>query len=197
MATPEGYSPGIFQTQANVYDSWLRGQLGAGASPLAYQYGQYGAPMAQMQYLANPTGVMAAEGMATQPFREFMNPTGSFNPYSATDWQNRVTGIGSSIGGTATDWATEQLRQRFGMVGGADAAQNAAQLAGAPILAGSPMALQGETRAILDRLHQDWMAGGNTGNYLNYAMTDPTGIWSRFGLGTGGAATGTAGSSTD
>jgi len=182
MAIP-GYDPGIFQTQANVYDSWLRGQLGAAGAPLAYTYGQYGAPMAQMQYLASPTGVANPAGMAAQPFREFMG--GGFNPYTAGQWQERVGDIGAALGGTGTDWATEQLRQRFGMVGGADAAQNAAALAGAPILAGSPMALQGETRAILDRLHQDWMAGGGTGNYLNYAMGDPTGVWRRFGLTTG------------
>ena len=52
-------------------------------------------------------------------------------------------------------------------------------------MAATPYALQGETQRILSRLHQDWLAQNTGGNYLQYAMTDPMGLWRRFGVGQG------------
>ena len=187
---------GMFQPQQSVYDTWLRSQLGTGASPLQYAYQQTQSPLAQLQYWASPANT-SLEGLPTdQPYREYLSGTGMFgggsayNPMSSQSWVDRARGIGASIGLTDmgveplyADQQMERAKERFGLLGGEAAARDSARLAQAPVMAGTPFALQGETQRILSRLHQDWLAQNTGGNYLQYAMTDPMGLWSRFGVG--------------
>jgi len=188
---------GLYQPQQGVYDAWLRSQLGVGTSPLQYAYQQTQSPLAQLQYWSTPPGV-SMEGQGTdQPYRQYLAGTGLFgninpagyNPLTAQGWAERARGIGASLGfmpdvvNPYSDMPQEQVMERFGMLGGTDAARDAARLAQAPVMAATPFALQGETQRILSRLHQDWLAQNTGDNYLQYAMTDPMGLWSRFGVG--------------
>jgi hypothetical protein len=188
----QGFSPGLFQPQQGVYDSWLRNKLGGMASPLAYAFGQFNQPLAQLQYMSAPaSGGWGTPGAGESPFRTFLEGlnfgaggTGR-NPLDAAGWLGRAQSVSSALEGTEQDEATERLRQRFGMEGGSEAAANAVRLAQAPILSRSPLALRGETQSILDRSYQDWLAGqvpGATGSYLGDA---PTSLWNRWGLGGG------------
>jgi len=186
---------GIFQPQQGVYDAWLRSQLGVSDSPLQYAYQQTQSPLAQLQYWSTPPGVSMTGQGADQPYRQYLAGTGLFgnttgySPLTAQGWADRARGIGASLGFNTgavspyADMAEEQVMERFGLLGGTDAARDAARLAQAPVMAATPYALQGETQRILSRLHQDWLAQNTGGNYLQYAMTDPMGLWSRFGVG--------------
>jgi hypothetical protein len=187
----QGFSPGLFQPQQGVYDAWLRSQLSGMASPLAYAFGQFNQPLAQLQYMTAPvTGTFATPGAGESPFRTFLEGmnfgtggTGDRSPLDAAGWLNRAQQVTSALEGTAQDEATERLRQRFGMQGGAEAAANAVRLAQAPILSRSPLALRGETQAILDRSYQDWLADQVPGATQSYLGAAPTELWNRWGLG--------------
>ena len=181
-----------FNPMEGAYRYWLSQQfdptqLFGRAAGAAY------GPMSQMAYWTAPQqGYDPNTDLGTNPYASFLGGTGAgaYSPMTSAQWQQRAADVSSALGGTAgTGYTTEdvqRMQQRFGAVEGSDPAQVAARQAGIvnqAALARSPLALRGETQAILQRLFDQWAGSGQTGSYLDYAQgTDPGSVWKAFNI---------------
>ena len=189
-----GVSPATFAPLDSTYRSWLSGVLGGYTNPFSQQYASMNAPLAQLAYYTAPAvgaagGYAPATGAATNPYGQFLSEglgtMGGYTPLSSADWMARAQGVQSALGaGDAATAAQTRLQSRFGGAGGQQSAEevsrNQQALVNAAVTANTPLALRGETGAILDRLYDRWVTNpANTGNYLDYGMGN---VWGQFNL---------------
>ena len=184
-------TPATFAPLDATYRNWLSGQLGGYTNPFEQQYMNMNAPLAQLAYYTAPAaaGYQAATGAATNPYGQFLSEglgtMGGYAPLSAQDWMARAQGVQTALGTTTNPtMAQTRLQSRFGGAGGQQSAEevsrNQQALVNAAITANTPLALRGETGAILDRMYDRWVTNpASTGNYLDYGIGN---IWSQFGL---------------
>ena len=186
MVTSSTYQP---------FESVYRNYLAGLASPFQRAFGAQTAPLAQLAYWTAPaaTDYTAARGTETNPFAQFlagnMGATGGttgtgYTPGGMTsqDWQTRAGNVALNLGLAPDDSvARETLVRRFG-VGGDDPGGNLANqaaLVNAAVLANTPMALRGETGAILQNMFDRWQSSAVADeNYLANRQN----VWDAFGL---------------
>ena len=102
MAIGDQFSAGLFQPQQGVYDSWLRSQ--AGLSPLAYSFGQFNQPLAQLQYMTDPiTSGWTSPAAGVSPFREFL---GGYSPLAGGGRFNQPIYDDPMATSSASRWGT-------------------------------------------------------------------------------------------
>ena len=181
------------------FESVYRNYLAGLANPFQRVLGAQTSPLAQLAYWSAPaaSNYTAATGTGTNPFATFlggaMGGTGvlddagaaaGYTPGGMTsgDWQTRAANVALNLGITPdNNVAAETLQRRFGM-GGDDptgSLANQASLVNAAVLANTPMALRGETGAILRNMFDRWQTSAVPDqNYLSNRQN----VWDAFGL---------------
>ena len=187
-----------FNPMESAYRYWLSQQFNPTQLFGRAAQATYG-PMSEMAYWTGAgLGYDPDTDLGSNPYSQFLNEgTGGYSPMTSAQWQTRAGDVSKALAAgagilptTTADYTLEdvqRMQQRFGAVAGSDPAQVAARQAGIvnqAALSGTPLALRGETQAILQRLLDTWMGSAKKGSYLDYAQ-DPTkggSVWRAFDL---------------